>query len=246
MPISDTNQAILEELALHGLLESLTKAQAELRYVERFNLNSENDQTSFNDSDAIDFLLKEFKIDNDEQLNAWKSIRKITNNEESFKRYANYMFKRQAIIKQVLKGNGESLYLRYKDRLDRVLYSLIRVKSEDLAYDLFYSIDSSEITFGSAAEKHSCGPESKTRGIIGPVDLTTPHPEVSARLRTAIPGKIFTPFKADDWYAIIRLEYRFDSEYDEKTKAFLGSLIVGGKSKELSDELLKLHLELEV
>ena len=120
------------------------------------------------------------------------------------------------------------------------------MKSEDLAYDLFYSIDSSEVTFGSAAEKHSCGPESKTRGIIGPVDLTTPHPEVSARLRTAIPGKIFTPFKADDWYAIIRLEYRFDSEYDEKTKAFLGSLIVGGKSKEISDELLKLHLELEV
>ena len=127
--------------------------------------------------------------------------------------------------------------------LYRVLYSLIRVKDEDEANNLYYTIDSKEAEFGDIAEKYSCGPESKTRGIVGPVDFTTPHPEVAARLRTSNPGELLSPFKASDWFTIIRLEYRYESEYDEKTKSFLGSLILGSKSKIISDEIVSKYLE---
>ena len=56
---------------------------------------------------------------------------------------------------------------------------------------------------------------------MGPVDLTTPHPEVAARLRTAQAGHLIGPFQADDWHTLVRMEYRFDSEYDDNTKRFL-------------------------
>jgi parvulin-like peptidyl-prolyl isomerase len=137
----------------------------------------------------------------------------------------------------LLSGSGETLFLRYKDRLDRVLYSLIRVESEDLAYSLFYAIEAGDLGFGQAAAQNSIGPESKTQGIVGPVDLTTPHPEIAARLRTADPGQLFSPFAADQWYAIIRLEYRFDSEYDDQTRRFLGGLLLSAKSQDLAASL---------
>lgn len=122
---------------------------------------------------------------------------------------------------QLLKTSRESLFLRYKDKLDRVLYSLIRVEDPGLIQELYYSIEAGEIRFGDAAERYSCGPESKTQGIIGPVDLTTPHPEIASRLRVASPGLISEPFLASDWHSIIRLEYRFESVFDDATKGFL-------------------------
>ena len=88
--------------------------------------------------------------------------------------------------------------------------------------------------FGDIASEYSCGPEAKTQGIIGPVDLTTPHPEVAARLRTASARQLFPPFRADQWHTIIRLEYRFESEYNEQTRQFLGGLLLGSKTAELT------------
>jgi len=117
--------------------------------------------------------------------------------------------------------NIESLYLRYKDNLDRVLYSLIRVDDAGLCRELFYAIEAGEISFGEAARLHSRGPEAKTQGIVGPVDLTTPHPEIAGRLRTAQAGQLIGPFEAAEWHTLLRLEYRFDSVYDAHTQNFL-------------------------
>ena len=155
------------------------------------------------------------------------------------KEYAKFRYKRRCIIDQLISGNGEALFLRYKDRLDRVLYSLIRVDSEDFAYHLYYQIESCELDFGEASRLYSSGPEAKTEGIIGPCDLTVPHPDIAARLRTANPKQIFSPFLIDKWYAILRLEYRFDSEYNENTKHFLGQLLLNTKVQSISNEIFK-------
>jgi hypothetical protein len=128
---------------------------------------------------------------------------------------------RRTELREQSSSNIESLYLRYKDNLDRVLYSLIRVDDAGLCRELFYAIDAGEISFGEAARLHSRGPEAKTQGIIGPVDLTTPHPEIAGRLRTAQAGQLIGPFEAAEWHTLLRLEYRFDSTYDAHTQNFL-------------------------
>ena len=127
--------------------------------------------------------------------------------------------------------------------MDRVLYSLIRVKEENLIFKLYYDIDSGDIEFGDAAAKYSSGPEAKTQGIIGPVDLTTPHPEIAGRLRTASTRQLFSPFKADDWYTIIRLEYRYESEYNDSTRQFLGGLLLGSKANDLTASITKNYID---
>jgi hypothetical protein len=137
---------------------------------------------------------------------------------------AQHLQRRTEIQHSLLSESEESLFLRHKDRLDRVLYGLIRVESEALARDLFFAIDAGEMRFGEAAHRHSCGPEAQTEGIVGPVDLTTPHPEISNRLRNAAPGELIPPFKLEQWFAILRLDYCYSSNLDEDTRFFLREL----------------------
>ena len=229
--IAKSSPEIINNLALHGILGHLAKLESEIKFVEDFQLTDA--YTPITDAEALKVLAQKFNLKDEESVKAWRKERHLESSDVSFLKYAHFCAKRMQVVSSLLAGTGETLYLRYKDKLDRVLYRLIRVESEDFANHLYYSIDSGEIDFGLTAETHSCGPESKTQGLIGPVDLTTPHPEVSARLKTANPGQIFEPFKADEWYAIIKLEYRYESEFDEKTKEFLGGLLLGSKSKEL-------------
>ena len=141
--------------------------------------------------------------------------------EEDLVSEAIHSWRRKELREQLVTASGETLYLRYKDKLDRVLYSLLRVNDSGLCQELFYAIEAGEISFAEAATRHSSGPEAKTQGIVGPVDLTTPHPEIASRLRTAQAGHLIGPFQADEWNTLIRMEYRFDSEYDDTTKRFL-------------------------
>ena len=110
-------------------------------------------------------------------------------------------------------------------------------KKLNISTDILKKIESGEIEFGEAAKKYSDGPEAKTQGIIGPCDLTVPHPDISSRLRTASPKQLFKPFLIDKWVAILRLEYRFDSEFNNNTKEILGKLIFGSKIKPISSEI---------
>ena len=227
---------LLSKLSLFGLFDNLLKAESEVKFVKEYK--SKDLKYDASDQEAISLLQQRYKLKDKESFENWLNKHFLKGNNLDLLEFAHYQLKKENVVTSLLSGTGESLYLRYKDRLDRVLYRLIRVDSEDLAHHLFYSIESEEIEFGEASEKYSLGPESKTRGYVGPVDLTTPHPEVSSRLRVANPGQLFEPFKAENWYTLIRLEYRFESEYDEKTKNFLGSLLLSTKAVPLKEELV--------
>ena len=236
----EDSQQVIKQLALYELLDPLCTMEAETAYIASHNI--ENSSTELSNQEAVDALRKELGCQDIEQFKEWSRTHGLTDNEELIT-HAQERYKRKEVINDLLKGCGESLYLRYKDRLDRVLYSLIRVESSEQAHHLFYSIEANEIEFGDAAAKFSIGPESKTQGIVGPVDLTTPHPEIAARLRTAKPRQLFPPFKADQWHVLIRLEYRFDSEYDEKTRQFLGSLVLSAKAQEMNKQIKMNYLQ---
>jgi len=240
--IPSSRDELVKQLARYNLLDPLIKEQAEAHFISEYQLNG--DQACTSDRQAVQFLNDQYKFKSDEQFSAWRASHKLEIDQDLYN-YAHHSYKKNTVLLDLLDGSGESLFLRYKDRLDRVLYSLIRVESEDLAYALYYAIESGDKEFGDAATEYSVGPESKTQGIIGPVDLTTPHPEIAARLRTATPRQLFSPFQADQWNAIVRLDYRFDSEYDENTKRFLGSLVLSAKAQEYAKSLRDRYLPIE-
>ena len=227
-------ESIIERLFLFELVGPFAKAEAEVQFIENYELRGA--KWSIDPKKHKKSFMQELGIKTVSDLHQWRKSHMLTD-ECDFDAYVNYRAKRKEVINAILENVGESLYLRYKDRLDRVLYSLIRVQTEEEAYKFYYEIDANEAEFGDISAKYSCGPEAKTQGIIGPVDLTTPHPEIASRLRRAAPRQLFEPFQADQWYTIIRLEYRFESEYNDQTRQFLGALLLASKTGELSKSI---------
>ena len=154
---------LMNKLANYGLLQSLVKQDAEMIFVEEFKIK--NYPESMNSETIINFLKEELNIEETEQLDQWRKQALLTDNSQ-FLDFARLRYKRSLVIKDLMSTSGESIFLKYKDRLDRVLYSLIRVKDEDQANDLYFSIESKEAEFGDIAEKFSCGPESKLAELL--------------------------------------------------------------------------------
>lgn len=119
-------------------------------------------------------------------------------------------------FKQATWGNKlEPYFLQRKPSLDRVIYSLLRVKDSSVAQELFFRIQDGEQTFEELAREYSQGPEAQTGGLVGPVELTMPHPDLAKVLAIAEPGALQPPMRLGEWIAIVRLEKRLPAAFDE-------------------------------
>lgn len=112
-------------------------------------------------------------------------------------------------------------FLKRKDSLDRVVYSLLRHQNSELIWELYFRIQEGEATFTQLAEQHSQGQEQRTGGIIGPVDRGVAHPALAAVLGELKPGQLSPPRKIGEWYIILRLEQIMPAALDAETKARL-------------------------
>ena len=110
---------------------------------------------------------------------------------------------------------AEARFLERKERLDRVVYSLLRVKDAGLAQELYLRISGQEANFADLAQTFSEGPERSTRGIVGPVPLNQAHPALAERLRTSSPGTLLAPFRIEDWWLVARLESYSPARFDD-------------------------------
>ncbi|MEN8443714.1 MAG: peptidylprolyl isomerase, partial [Cyanobacteria bacterium J06555_13] len=109
----------------------------------------------------------------------------------------------------------QTFFLQRKDQLDRVIYSMIRVKSVELAQELYYRLCDDGIGFTEIAKQYSEGKEAQTGGLVGPVELSVPHPILGKMLRASDKGQLWPPTKIGDWLVIVRLEQRIPAKLDE-------------------------------
>ncbi len=109
----------------------------------------------------------------------------------------------------------ESYFLKRKFSLDMVYYSLIRMKDEGLAKEIYFRIQEGEESFADMARQYSQGPEANTGGYIGPAPVIQPHPVISQLLSVSQPGQLWAPRPLAEWFIIIRLEQYIPAQLDE-------------------------------
>lgn len=119
-------------------------------------------------------------------------------------------FKQQAFGPRV-----EAHFLQRKSELDKVIYSLIRTQDPAIAQELFFRIQEGEQSFAEVARQYSQGPEAQTGGLIGPVELSAPHPTLTQMLMRSQPGQLLPPVRLGEWLVIMRLEQRVPVQLDE-------------------------------
>lgn len=156
------------------------------------------------------------KITNPEDANAWAKqqygtsdlIQVTATREKKLEK-----FKHQTFGKEL-----ESYFLQRKGKLDRVIYSLIRTSQLGLAQELYFRIHDDGQPFADLAKEYSEGQEAKTGGLIGPVELSVPHPALAGLLSVSKPGQIWPPKRVGEWYIVVRLERFVPAQLDEPTK----------------------------
>lgn len=171
-------------------------------------------------SEETEAAQKEFcernKINSPEEANAWAQqqygtpdlIRTTATREKKLAK-----FKEQSFAKEV-----DSYFLQRKSRLDRVIYSLIRTTEVGLAQELYFRIHDDGQSFPDLAREYSEGQEAKTGGLIGPVELSVPHPALAGLLSVSKPGQIWPPKRIGEWYVVVKLEKFFPAQLDEPTQ----------------------------
>ena len=110
---------------------------------------------------------------------------------------------------------AEQRFLSRKQQLDAVIYSLLRVRGEALAHELYLRIAEGEADFAELATTYAEGPEQATRGVVGPVPLLQAHPTLANVLRTSQPGELRPPFAIEQWWLVVRLESLQPASFDD-------------------------------
>ncbi|MGF1536124.1 MAG: peptidylprolyl isomerase [Elainellaceae cyanobacterium] len=109
----------------------------------------------------------------------------------------------------------ESYFLERKGKLDKVIYSLIRTKDIGIAQEIYFRILEGEQPLSELASKYSQGPEAQTDGLIGPVELSVPHPSLAKMLSVSQPGQLCPPTRVGEWVVIVRLERFVPAQLDD-------------------------------
>ncbi len=109
----------------------------------------------------------------------------------------------------------ESYFLERKGKLDKVIYSLIRTKDVGIAQEIYFRILEGEQPLSELASKYSQGPEAQTDGLIGPVELSVPHPTLAKMLSVSQPGQLCPPTRVGEWVVIVRLERFVPAQLDD-------------------------------
>jgi parvulin-like peptidyl-prolyl isomerase len=112
----------------------------------------------------------------------------------------------------------ESYFLQRKNRLDQVLYSLIRTQEPGLAQELYFRIQDDGQPFADLARQYSEGQEAQTGGLIGPVELSVPHPALARMLSISKPGQLWPPTRVGEWFVVVRLEKFLPAKLDDNTR----------------------------
>jgi parvulin-like peptidyl-prolyl isomerase len=124
-------------------------------------------------------------------------------------------FKLEKYKQQTWGHKLESYFLTRKSKLDKVIYSLIRTQDVGIAQELYFRILEGEQGFGELARTYSKGPEAQTEGLIGPVELSVPHPTLGQLLASSQPGEINPPTRVGEWIVLVRLEKFIPAQMDD-------------------------------
>ena len=179
------------------------------------------------------------QITSEDAKQAWLTQRKMT--AEQLEALASRGLKVEK-FKQATWGHKlESYFLGRKAQLDRVIYSLIRSQDPGIIQELFFRIQEGEQSFAELAREYSQGPEAETGGLIGPVELSTPHPAVAQMLRLSKPGQLSPPTRLGEWFVIVRLEKFMPAQLDAPMRQrLLNECFATWLSEQLNQQLAAL------
>ncbi len=160
--------------------------------------------------------LNQNRLTDPQRAQAWLKYYQL--NEQEFEKIAVRQYKIQQFKQETWGTKVESYFLQRKRDLDQVVYSLLRTKDNNTATELYFRLQNKEANFEELAQQYSEGPEAQTRGLVGPVPVSTPHEKIAKLLAQSEAGQLWPPVRVGEWNIIVRLEKLISAQLDEGTR----------------------------
>ncbi|AFZ49842.1 peptidylprolyl isomerase [Dactylococcopsis salina] len=160
--------------------------------------------------------LTQNRLTDPKRIQGWLNHNRL--NQEEFEKIAVRSYKLKKFQQETWGAKIESYFLQRKRDLDQVVYSLLRTKDNNTATELYFRLQNNEASFEALAQTYSEGPEAQTRGIVGPVPVTTPHEKIAKMLVSSEVGQLWPPVRVGEWSIIVRLEKLISAQLDDATR----------------------------
>lgn len=115
----------------------------------------------------------------------------------------------------------ETLYLRNKNKLDKVSCFLLTVASKNLAYELYIRLKEKEASFNELSFYYGIGRERFNGGLTSPQPLISFPKIVQEKLLSMAPGDFMRPFQYGKGFAILQLSESLPARFDLESKSNL-------------------------
>jgi len=221
-----TTDEIVPLLKQYGILPQLVREVIIDRAIADFPLTPEETMQAYKQ------FYQEHKLNSEAELQAWLDARGLE------REYLDYLATRNIKLERFQKSTwGDKLepyFIERKAKLDRVIYSLIRVNDIGIAQELYFRIQEGEQSFSDLAREYSQGPEAQTGGILGPMELGVTHPILANMLASSQAGQLVLPARLGEWIVIVRLE------------KFIPALLDEAMQQRLTNELFENWLQTQV
>lgn len=202
-----SSEEIIPLIKQYGILPQLVREIIIEQAIAEISLPPEESMKAF----------KQFYQDN--QLNTEADLEKWLDARGLQREQLDYLVTRNAKLEEFKKSTWadkvQSYFIQRKSKLDRVIYSLIRVNDIGIAQELYFRIQEGEQSFSDLAREYSQGAEAQTGGILGPMELGVPHPALANMLASSQPGQLLPPTRMGEWMVIVRLEKFIPAQLDD-------------------------------
>ncbi|MBW4635341.1 MAG: peptidylprolyl isomerase [Iphinoe sp. HA4291-MV1] len=203
-----SNDELIPLLKQYGMLPQLMREIIIDSAIANHTLTAEENTQAYKQ------FYQQHQLNSEGELQAWLQARGVSR--EQLDSLATRDIKLENFKRSTWGDKLQSYFLQRKAKLDRVVYSLIRVKDICIAQELYFRIQEGEQSFSELAREYSLGSEAQTGGLIGPVELAIPHPILANMLASIQPGQLLPPTPLGDWIVIVRLEKLLPAQLDEQ------------------------------
>ncbi|TFI52802.1 peptidylprolyl isomerase [Mastigocladus laminosus UU774] len=193
-----TAEEIIPLLANYQLLPQLLREMIIDQAIAPFDCTPEEEEKAYQG-----FYLQQ-RLKTEAERQAWLGDRNMT--PEQVRKLVIRALRLEKFKQATWKNELDAYFQIRKPQLDRVIYSVIRTKESGIAQEIYFRLQAEEQSFAELAPKYSMGPEARTKGIVGPVELGKLHPKLAKLLTVIPPGQILPPTPIDNWLVILRLE----------------------------------------
>ena len=192
LSVQDLAPEALTLLRRHNLLAALVQAEVVAEAVGAVVLSEEQCDQLWNG------YLNKHQIANDEQLASHLTARGL--DADALHWQLELPVRVQQHSREQFQHKAEARFLAKKEQLDRVVYSLLRVRDGFLARELYLRIagqEANSLPTWRPSTARALNPKRKNRG---PWPSTKLIQLLSERLRTSQPGQLLEPFRIEDWW----------------------------------------------